>query len=308
MAADTDLLAAARAWLAADPDPRTVAELTRVLADVEAGDADAAADLADRFAGELEFGTAGLRGALGAGPNRMNLAVVIRAAAGVAAWLTSPDGGADAAERGVAVCFDARHRSADFAEATAQVLAAAGIRAHLLRGPLPTPVLAFAVTELGAAAGVMVTASHNPPDDNGYKVYDGSGRQIVAPVDAAIAAGIAAAGPASDVGRAALDDPRIVPIGDELVATYVERAAAVRLTDGPAPIRIAYTALHGVGTATLQRVMIRAGFPVPVDTTAQAAPDPDFSTVPFPNPEEPGALDLGLANAREIDAHVLLAN
>ncbi|HWJ96534.1 MAG TPA: hypothetical protein VNQ33_00160, partial [Acidimicrobiales bacterium] len=172
MAVDADLRDRARSWLAADPDPTTRDELDAVITAAEAGDEAAAADLADRFAADLDFGTAGLRGRLGAGPNRMNLAVVTRTANGIVSWLKG-SGDPDAASKGVAVCFDARHRSEDFAERSAAIFAAAGVRAYVLPGPLPTPVLAYAVSHLGAAAGVMVTASHNPPQDNGYKVYDG---------------------------------------------------------------------------------------------------------------------------------------
>jgi phosphomannomutase len=294
-------------WLVADPDPGTRDELARVLELAEQGDEEAVADLADRFAADLAFGTAGLRGALGAGPNRMNLAVVTRAAAGIVAWLRE-HGPHDAAARGVAVCFDARAGSEAFAERSAEVFAAAGIRAHLLPGPLPTPVLAYAVTRLGAAAGVMVTASHNPPQDNGYKVYDASGRQIVAPADAQIAAGIAATARACDVPYADAADPDIERLGDELVARYVHDAAAVGLVPEARDVRVAYTAMHGVGSAVLRRTFAAAGFAPVAEVPEQAEPDPTFPTVAFPNPEEPGALDLGLAVARRIDAQVLLAN
>jgi phosphomannomutase len=307
MALPAELVARARDWVAADPDPVTRHELDGLLEAAEAGDEAAAASVVDRFAAELAFGTAGLRGALGAGPNRMNLAVVTRAAHGLATWLAGT-GDREVARRGVAIGYDARHRSADFAHATASVLAAAGIRAHLLPGPLPTPVLAFAVRHLGAAAGVMVTASHNPPADNGYKVYDGTGRQIVAPVDAAIAAGIAAAGRACDVPVVPLDDPDVVHLGDEVVAAYVVRAAAVGLVPSARDVRVAYTAMHGVGAAVARRVFATAGFPPPVEVAEQVEPDPDFPTVSFPNPEEPGALDLGLALARREGAAVLIAN
>lgn len=309
MTASAELLERARDWIAADPDPTTRDELDELVERAAADDEAAAAELADRFAADLDFGTAGLRGALGAGPNRMNLAVVTRAANGIVAWLrAAPDGGADAARRGVAVCFDARHRSRDFAERTAEVLAAAGVRALVLPGPLPTPVLAFAVGHLGAAAGVMVTASHNPPQDNGYKVYDGSGRQIVAPVDEIIAAGIDATRRASDVPYASADDPDIVRLGDEVVAAYVAGAAAVGLVPEARSVRVAYTAMHGVGAATVRRVAAACGFEPFVEVAEQVEPDPDFPTVAFPNPEEPGALDLGLATARACDAQVLLAN
>jgi len=297
----------ARSWIAADPDPTTRAELDALVDAADGGDVAAAADIADRFAAELDFGTAGLRGALGAGPNRMNLAVVTRAANGIVAWLRA-EGGTDAARRGVAICFDARYRSADFAEATAAIVAAAGIRAHVLPGPLPTPVLAFAVGHLGAAAGVMVTASHNPPRDNGYKVYDGSGRQIVEPVDAIIAAGIDATPRACDVAYARADDPDIVRVGDEVVAAYVNGASSAGVVPEARSVTVAYTAMHGVGAATLHRVFAAAGFDPVVDVAEQVVPDPDFPTVAFPNPEEPGALDLGLATAARVGADVLIAN
>lgn len=296
-----------RDWVADDPDPVTRHEVGDLLDRADTGDVAARADLTARFAADLEFGTAGLRGPLGGGPNRMNLAVVIRTAAGIARWLTDTEGAAGA-RRGVAVCFDARHRSADFAEATAAVLAATGIRAHLLPGPLPTPVLAFAVRHLDAAAGVMVTASHNPPADNGYKVYDGSARQIVAPTDAAIAAARAAVGSVSAVPRTGPDDPDIVRLGDDPVAAYVERAATVGLVPGARDVRIAYTAMHGVGAEVFRRVLAAAGFDPAVEVTEQVEPDPDFPTVAFPNPEEPGALDLGLRAAADTGADLLVAH
>ncbi|MBX3312814.1 MAG: phospho-sugar mutase [Actinobacteria bacterium] len=301
------LLERARDWLADDPDPITRDELAAVIDAAVVGDHEAVADLSDRFAGMLRFGTAGLRGAIGAGPNRMNLAVVIRAAAGIARWIrdTDPERGP---RRGVAVCFDARHRSRDFAEATAEVLAAAGVRAMVLPGPLPTPVLAFAVRHLDAAAGVMVTASHNPPADNGYKVYDGSGRQIVAPVDALIATAIEGIDRVSAVGRAGPDDPDIVRLGPEVVDAYVAGAAAVGRLPDRRSVRIAYTAMHGVGAATFRRVLATAGFDPPAEVVEQVEPDPDFRTVPFPNPEEPGALDLGLALASASGSDVLVAH
>ena len=306
-------------WIADDPDPITRDELSDLLDAADGGDAGAVDDLADRFAMELEFGTAGLRGALGGGPNRMNLAVVIRTAAALVTWLRAeggsigPDGEppvdpSDVARRGVAICFDARHRSADFAEATAAVCAAAGIRALVLPGPLPTPMLAFAVRHLGCAAGVMVTASHNPRQDNGYKVYDGSGRQIVPPSDAQIAAAADAVARVTAVPRGGPDDPDIVRLGDDVVAAYVQRAAAIGAAPEHRSVRVAYTAMHGVGAATFRRVFSAAGFEPAHEVAEQVEPDPDFPTVAFPNPEEPGALDLGLALARQVDAHVLLAN
>ena len=304
---DPDLIARAWSWLAADPDPITRDELDAVITAAEAGDADAGADLADRFAMDLDFGTAGLRGRLGAGPNRMNLAVVTRAANGIVQWLRSIED-PTVASRGVAVGFDARHRSKDFAEASAAVFAAAGIRAHVLPGPLPTPILAFTVAHLGAAAGVMVTASHNPPQDNGYKVYDGSARQIIPPVDGIIAAGIAATTRACDVPYAHPDDPDIIRLGDDLVQAYVDAASQVGLVPSERNVVAAYTAMHGVGAGTIRRAFAAAGFAPVVEVERQVEPDPDFPTVSFPNPEEPGALDLGIATATAADADLLLAN
>ena len=294
-------------WIADDPDPLTREQLGDLADRADGRDQKAVDDLADRFAGDLEFGTAGLRGAVGGGPNRMNLAVVIRTAAGIATWL-GETAGSDGPRQGVAICFDARHRSADFAEASAAVFAAAGIRAHLLPGPLPTPVLAFAVRHLGAAAGVMVTASHNPPQDNGYKVYDGTGRQIVAPTDARIAASMAAVHRVTSVPMAGPDDPDILRLGDEVTAAYVAAASQTGRVPSARSVVTAYTAMHGVGAATFRRVMAAAGFPAAVEVTRQVEPDPEFPTVAFPNPEEPGALDLGLATASAAGAEVLIAN
>ncbi|MGW5353821.1 phospho-sugar mutase [Streptomyces sp. NPDC004031] len=287
----TDLLARARAWAAEDPDPETRAELTALIA---AGES---AELADRFDGTLEFGTAGLRGALGAGSNRMNRAVVIRAAAGLAAYL-GPGGS-------VVVGYDARHKSADFARDTAAVMTGAGLRAYLLPRPLPTPVLAFAIRELGVAAGVMVTASHNPPQDNGYKVYLGDGSQIVPPADAEIAARIAAVGPLASVPLAA---EGWEVLGEDVLAAYLERATGVLAPGGPRELSTVYTPLHGVGLETLTAAFARAGFPAPVPVAEQAAPDPDFPTVAFPNPEEPGAMDLAFKTARDASPDLVVAN
>jgi len=284
------LLAQARAWLAEDPDPDTRAELAAL---ISAGDT---AELGDRFAGPLRFGTAGLRGALGAGPNRMNRAVVIRAAAGLAAYLSPPG------SRTVVIGFDARHKSQRFALDTAAVLAGAGLRALVLPRPLPTPVLAFAIRHLGADAGVMVTASHNPPQDNGYKVYLGDGAQIVPPADAELSAQIAAVGPLASVPRA--DGWKT--LDESVLAAYLDRAASVVAPHGPRDIRIAYTPLHGVGRDVLLAAFDRAGFPAPQVVAQQGEPDPDFPTVSFPNPEEPGAMDLAFALGG--DADLVLAN
>ncbi|HVU92124.1 MAG TPA: phospho-sugar mutase [Jatrophihabitans sp.] len=286
--------AAVAAWIADDVDPDAAAELQALL---DAGDD---AELAERFAGSLTFGTAGLRGPLRAGPNGMNRTVVRLAAAGLAAWLTE-HGHAGAP---VVVGFDARHGSADFARDSAAIFAAAGFAAHLMPRVLPTPVLAFAVQHLGAAAGVMVTASHNPPQDNGYKVYAGDGAQIVPPTDAQIEAAIQAAGPARAIPLA---EEEITVLGEEIVSAYVEAVAGL-IGDGPRELRIVHTAMHGVGTQTLRAVFDRAGFADLTPVPEQARPDPDFPTVAFPNPEEPGALDLALALARERGADVVIAN
>lgn len=295
----TDVLAAARAWLAEDPDPDTRAELERLLDD----DPD---EVARRFAGSLQFGTAGLRGEVGAGPLRMNRAVVRRAAAGLASWLLASE--PDAASRGVVVGHDARTKSDAFAEDTARVLAAAGIRVHLLPPLVPTPVLAFAITHLGAAAGVMVTASHNPPADNGYKVYLGTGCQIVPPVDAEIKACIDAIVSLENVPLAAADDPLIERPGDAVVEAYLEFVPSVRLVPEVADVRVAYTPMHGVGGSVAVAAFERAGLPAPVVVPEQMAPDGSFPTVAFPNPEEPGALDLLLALAASSGADVAVAN
>ncbi|RCV48075.1 phosphomannomutase [Marinitenerispora sediminis] len=284
----------ARAWLAQDPDPGTRAELAALL---EAGDD---AELADRFGTRLEFGTAGLRGRLGAGPNRMNRVTVMRAAAGVARWL-GPG-------RTVVIGYDARHNSEVFARDTAAVLGGAGCTALLLPRALPTPVLAHAVRDLGADAGVMVTASHNPPQDNGYKVYVGGrdadgGSQIVPPMDTAISAAIDLVGP---IDTLPLGGEPVV-LGEEVVERYL--AAVTALALGPdRDVAVSYTPLHGVGAGTLLAAFERAGFPAPSVVAEQAEPDPDFPTVAFPNPEEPGAMDLALAAGGRDGSDLVLAN
>ncbi|MGV3562176.1 MAG: phospho-sugar mutase [Nocardioides sp.] len=288
-----DLLDRARAWAAADPDATTRAELEAIVRDVEAGGDPT--DLADRFDGTLEFGTAGLRGALGAGPNRMNRAVVLRAAAGLAAYL--PSRGA------VVVGYDARHLSDTFAEDTAAVMSGAGLDVWLLPRPLPTPVLAYAVRELGCVAGVMVTASHNPPQDNGYKVYLGDGSQIVSPADAEIAARIAEVGDLASVPRGT----GWKVLGEDLLDRYLDTVAGLA-EDGPRDLDVVYTPLHGVGGTAVAQVLETAGFEPAQVVPEQEEPDPDFSTVAFPNPEEPGAMDLALALAQERGADLVVAN
>ena len=308
----SDLVARAEAWMAADVDDADVAELRRLVettTDTHAGER-ALAELADRFSGPLEFGTAGLRGAMAAGPNRMNRAVVIAAAAGLGAFLTAEIGKGTPR---VVVGFDARHRSADFARDTAAVLVAAGAEVLLMPAPGPTPVLAFAVRHLSADAGVMVTASHNPAADNGYKVYlggrvvtdAGQGAQIVPPYDALIAGEIALVRSAKDVPRA---ESGWTVLGREITDEY--HAAVATLHDGEprSRLRIVTTSLHGVGGAAVARVLAEAGFTDVVPVEEQAEPDPDFPTVAFPNPEEPGAIDMALALAQDAHADLVIAN
>ncbi|SEJ33421.1 phospho-sugar mutase [Demequina mangrovi] len=314
-----ELLAKAEAWIEDDPDGVTREELAGVLEAAVGGSADALADLEDRFRGFLEFGTAGLRGRIGAGPNRMNRAVVIRAAAGLARFMTDAlaELGAPGPGR-VVIGYDARHGSHDFALDTAAVMTAAGHEALLLPRTLPTPVLAFATRLLDADAGVMVTASHNPPQDNGYKVYlggrivtdEGQGAQIVPPYDAEIAARIAAIRSVESVPRAA-DGWQV--LGEGVIDDYVARVATLGGDLAPvaarrAATRIVLTPLHGVGGETIERVLRSAGFTDLHTVVEQAEPDPDFPTVDFPNPEEKGAIDLALALASSVEADLVIAN
>ncbi|BFM24240.1 phospho-sugar mutase [Microbacterium sp. che218] len=299
---------AARAWLAQDPDAVTRDELTSLLARVEDGDAEAAADLEDRFSTRLAFGTAGLRGTLGAGSNRMNRVLVSQAAAGFAAYLLERSSGSAPT---VVVGYDGRRNSDVFARDSVEIFAGAGLNAILLPRLLPTPVLAFAVRHLGADAGVMVTASHNPPDDNGYKVYlggDDQGAQIVSPADAEIAAHIQRIADEGNITTL----PRSVGYAnapESVVEAYVSATAAV----APAPtgaegLNWVYTAMHGVGWETVSRVLTEAGYPQPTVVEAQILPDGRFPTVAFPNPEEPGAMDLSFETARSVDAELVIAN
>ncbi len=307
---DAQLLDVVRRWMAADPDPDTVAETSGLL---ESNDL---AALRDQFGGRLAFGTAGLRGPIAAGPNRMNRLVVRQSAAGLGRRILAEDRGhpdADYAKRGVAVGFDARHKSAAFAGDTARVLAAQGIPVFLFAHIIPTPLLAFAVTHLGCAAGVMVTASHNPPQDNGYKVYWGDGPQIVSPLDAEIAAEIDRV--AEAVASPLLSpeaDPLIRSVDSSVIEAYFAGVAKLdtRTSDSAArgQLRIVYTAMHGVGGASMLRVFGEAGFASVSPVPEQLNPDPDFPTVAFPNPEEPGALELSYVHARLTDAHLIIAN
>ncbi|MCX6497797.1 MAG: phospho-sugar mutase [Arthrobacter sp.] len=315
-AALTQLLSDARTWAAQDPDPATAAALTELIRLSDAGVAGARQELADSFSGTLQFGTAGLRAALGAGPNRMNRVVVRRAAAGLAAFLGSTVAQAAPGTRPRAVVgYDARYNSDVFAEETAAIFTAAGIETFLMPAALPTPLLAYAVRALDCDGGVMVTASHNPPQDNGYKVYlgrhaveeSGRGAQIVAPYDALIAAEIESVG--------ALDSIVLAPAGWTVLAPSVaaDYEAAVAALAAPArfparDLKIVLTPMHGVGGKTAVAVLKAAGFTDVTLVTEQAEPDPDFPTVNFPNPEEPGALDLALETAAGVGADIVIAN
>ncbi len=305
-AAGAERLALAEAWLAQDPDPETRAELAALVDGAKAGDAAAAEQLADRFDTRLAFGTAGLRGEIAAGPNRMNRVLVSQAAAGLAAYLLERARPGETPS--VVIGYDGRKNSAVFARDSAEIMAGAGVRAVLLPQLLPTPVLAFAVRHLDATAGVMVTASHNPPNDNGYKVYLGGehgGSQIVSPADAEIAAAIhhvAASTTVPDLPRGEFETA-----SEEVADEYVRQTA--RVADAPAAQpRVVYTAMHGVGWETAARVLAVAGFDAPAIVSAQISPDPAFPTVAFPNPEEPGAMDLSFAEAREVGAELIIAN
>jgi phosphomannomutase len=295
-----DLLAAARAWAADDPDAVTRAELEGLGAAVEAGDEAAATRLADAMSGMLEFGTAGLRGHLGGGPNRMNRAVVIRAAAGLTAYLKTLD-----PEPFVVVGYDARTNSDVFAHDTCAVVVGMGGQASVLPHPLPTPVLAYAIRHLGADAGVMVTASHNPPEDNGYKVYVGDGSQIVPPVDGLIAAEIAQV---ASVASVRLPDDGWHTLDDSVLDAYLDDVRTVVLPDSPRDVTVVHTALHGVGSETVRLAFLAAGFAAPIPVESQAEPDPMFPTVSFPNPEEPGAMDAALELAEQTSPDVVIAN
>ena len=297
------LAASAREWALQDPDDDTQTELLTTLAAAEAGDVDAIALLTDEFAGPLEFGTAGLRAALGPGPARMNRMVVIQASAGLADWLLAEGGALPGSS--VLVGYDARRNSARFARDTAEVMAAAGFRPILTYGPVPTPVIAFGVTHLGCVAGVQVTASHNPAADNGYKVYLGDGSQIIPPTDSEIAAHIAAraAKPMREIGY--LD--KVDMVGSTLTTAYVSTVAALLDGTDTRQLSWAFTALHGVGAGTLHDVVAAAKLPTPVMVASQINPNPDFPTVPFPNPEEPGAMDLVISLAKARNADIAIA-
>ena len=295
---DQSLIGEVQAWIADDPDPQTASLLQQWL------DANNEAELRTSFSGFLEFGTAGLRGPIRPGPSGMNRAVVGRTATGIVAYMRERN------LTSVVIGRDARYGSEDYTFETAEIMSGAGMKVFVLPRPLPTPVLAFATNELGCDVGIMVTASHNPPQDNGYKVYLGGtvdgieyrGSQIVSPTDVSIAQKIA------DV-KSLRNQPRgkeWVVLGEEVVEKYIDRTAS--LATNPGALKIVYTAMHGVGTETLQRVFQKAGFASPILVDAQCAPDPDFPTVAFPNPEEPGAIDLALETAHAFNADLVIAN
>lgn len=309
----TDVRALARAWQTQDPDPVTAAELKALLDAVERGDATSVALLSELFTGQLQFGTAGLRGVLGFGPQRMNQVLVRKVTAGLAAYLLEAI--PDARTRGVVVGRDARRGSKVFAEDTARVLAGAGVRVYLADREWSTPTTAWATTRLGAAAAVMVTASHNPPEYNGYKVYWQNGAQIIPPEDVNIAAAIAKVGPVSELPLPTLEEAAtsglLTWIGGPLLDEYLEAVEQLRagmVSPSPRDLVVAYTPLHGVGAASVEKAMLRAGFP-PIHTEpSQREPDGEFPTVAFPNPEEKGAMDRVLALAAKVNADLVLAN
>lgn len=306
----TAVLRVADAWLAAEPDDDLRAELGALIVSARSGDAAASDDLAARFAGRLQFGTAGLRAAVAAGPMRMNRLVVRHAAAGLGRWLLDQEASGElvnAAARGVVIAHDARRKSDLFALDTARVLAAMGIRSMLHPGVQPTPVLAWSITGLDAAAGVVVTASHNPPADNGYKVFLDTGSQIVSPVDTEISGCIEAIDPLT-VTLTAEDHHLINRLDHSWQEAYVASVPGVRLRPDVAGVPVAYTAMHGVGAETIELAFTAAGFDVPIPVVEQHIPDGSFPTVSFPNPEEPGAMDLLLRTAQESGAAIALAN
>jgi phosphomannomutase len=292
------LRAEVQAWIADDPDPKTAAQLQSLL------DAEDETALSKYFNGFLQFGTAGLRGPIGPGPSCMNRAVVGRTAAGIASYMK---------KRGmtkVVIGRDARYGSEDYTFETAEIMSGAGMEVFILPRPLPTPVLAFATAYLGCDIGIMVTASHNPPQDNGYKVYVGpvadginyASSQIINPTDGFIATDIDAVTSLKSLPRGS----KWTVLGEDVITEYVNRTAA--LAPRPGDLKIVYTAMHGVGTETIQRVFNHAGFATLILVDEQCMPDPDFPTVAFPNPEEPGAINLALKKARDFGADLVIAN
>lgn len=294
------------AWRDEDIDPDTQAQLADLISKSESSNSDvsrpAIEAIESAFAGTLQFGTAGLRGRLGPGPARMNRVVVTRAAAGFVRWLQ----GQGTTSGKVIVGYDARYKSADFALDTAQIFAGAGFDVLLTDEPTPTPVIAFGIQHYDCVAGIVVTASHNPPEDNGYKVYLGDGSQIVPPTDTQIAALIADVA-SEGIQRLPRSDERTI-IGDDLRDAYVARLQQLVEEEAPRDVSWVHTSMHGVGARVVRQAARTLGFPKPVEVSEQSAPDPDFPTVSFPNPEEPGAIDLALSLARHTEADVVVAN
>jgi phosphomannomutase len=301
-ALSVDLARAIANWTEQDPDPQTRQQLDHLLAAANSGDARAMAELVDAFASRLQFGTAGLRGALGPGPNRMNRVVVSQTTAGLASYLLDQG----LAGSRVIIGFDARYNSDVFARDAAEIMSGAGFLTMITSGPLPTPAVAFGIRHLECVAGVVITASHNPPQDNGYKVFLGDGSQIVPPADVGISSRI------EEVAEHTLNDvPRsqsYAVLGAELVAAYLDRITSLVPAGAPRELRWVYTPLHGVGGSLVERAVEACGFPAAHVVAEQANPDPSFPTVPFPNPEEPGAIDLALARAQQISADLVIAN
>ena len=295
---DSSLKAEITNWISEDPDPKTRTQLQQWL------DQGNESELRSCFAGFLEFGTAGLRGALGPGPSRMNRAVVSKTASGLVAFMRTHR------LESIVIGRDARYGSEDFTRDTAEIMAGAGMNVFVLPRPLPTPVLAYAVSELKCDVGVMVTASHNPPQDNGYKVYLGgtvngiryNGSQIISPTDKEISGFIAKSPSLNELPRKS----EWTVLDDVIVDSYVKKTST--LAPRPREISIVYTAMHGVGTEVLTKVFAQAGFQPPILVTEQANPDPDFPTVAFPNPEEPGAIDMSIALAKKVNADLVIAN
>lgn len=304
MSLSSELLAQVHAWLAQDPDSVTRDQLTKLVADAHT-DISALQELQDAFSAPLEFGTAGLRGALGPGPNRMNRVTVLQAAAGLAKYLVANG----EIGRPVVIGFDARYNSEVFATDTAQVMAGYGFKPIIFSHVIPTPVLAYSISHLAACAGVMVTASHNPAQDNGYKVYSGDGRQIVSPVDTDISNQIRSVVDVREIKLAT----EIEVLSEAVTKSYVDTVKQL-ITAGPTTsaqrkeVKSIYTAMHGVGWQTLQQAFFAAEFTEPITVSKQRDPDPAFPTVSFPNPEEKGALDLSQALAIELNADVIIAN
>jgi len=294
---DQNFLQEVKEWILDDPDSNTATQLQNWL------DSNNEVELRACFNGFLQFGTAGLRGPVRPGPSGMNRAVVARTSAGLVAYMKSHG------LKSVVIGQDARHGSKEFAFEAAQIFSGAGMTTMVLSHPLPTPVLAFATKELGCDVGIMVTASHNPPKDNGFKVYLGGtvdgityrGSQITSPTDSLIADEISKVTSTKSLARG--DKWNIVD--DHLVEEYVSRTA--KLAKNPGKLKIVYTAMHGVGTETLLSVFKVAGFDPPQLVLEQAQPDPDFPTVAFPNPEEPGAMDLAIEMAKKSEADLVIA-